>query len=79
MRKITLLISVAAASLLVTACGDPNKAAKDATTEADAATTEAPVGDAAAANAVDGKMAAPETPTANAAVVDDKGGDPGAQ
>ncbi len=78
MRKLTLFISVTAAALMVTACGDPNKAAKDAATQAEAVTTEAPVTDAAATNSVDSKMAG-DAATANNSADDERGGDPGAK
>jgi hypothetical protein len=81
MRKITLAISIATASLMVSACKNPAEAPKDESTTVDATEAMAPVADANAANVADGngdeaKMAV--SSEANSADVDDdKGGDPG--
>ncbi len=76
MRKFTLAISIATASLMVSACNKPAEAPKDESTTVDATEAMAPVVDANAANVADAKMAGPGE--ANSAVVDDdKGGDPG--
>ncbi|MFM2099999.1 MAG: hypothetical protein RLZZ366_1538 [Pseudomonadota bacterium] len=80
MRKFTLAISIATASLMVSACNNPAEAPKDEATTVDATEAMAPVADANAANVADGngdeaKMAV--SGEANSAVDDDKGGDPG--
>jgi hypothetical protein len=82
MRKIALTISIAAASLLVTACGTPKEADNSANaTEAMAPVAEANGADTANSsdtNALDAKMAG-SAETGNVGEDDDKGGDPGSK
>jgi hypothetical protein len=87
MRKFTLAISLATASLMVSACKNPAEAPKDKATIVDSTEAMAPVADpdavdanatdanATDANATDAKMAGASE--ANSAADDDKGGDPG--
>jgi hypothetical protein len=84
MRKFMLAISIATASLMVSACNKPAEAPKDEATTVDATQAMAPVADANAAdaNAADAKMAGPDAAVANNTAKDkddDKGGDPGSR
>jgi hypothetical protein len=80
MRKFALNVSIAAASLMVAACGKTGDAPKEPDAAANATDTMAPV---AEANATDGNTAdvnmTATADAANAVEDDDKGGDPGAK
>jgi hypothetical protein len=76
MRKFALTFSIAAATLLVTACGTP----KEADNSANATEAIGPVADVNStdSNATDTKVAVSDD-SGNAVEDDDKGGDPGAR
>jgi hypothetical protein len=83
MGKFTLAISIAAASLMVTACGKTSEAPKDEATTVDATEATAPLANtnsdsAPDVNSTDAKMTG--SGAANSMATDkDKGGDPGAR